>query len=138
MVFISSVSGTEADNLCNLSKVTDFISKQREIALLYHAMLNQLPLQFPEPSPAVAYNYAYFPILFPSEEKMLSIKTALADAGVHTRRYFHPSLNQLPYLWGAACPIAEDVSGRVLCLPFYYELSLADAQMIAQLIVRHY
>lgn len=127
-----------AMGLCNLPKVADFIRKRQEIALVYRSILKKLPLQFPEHPAEVAYNYAYFPVLFSSEEKLLSVKNELANHGINTRRYFYPSLNKLSYCTGTDCPIAEDTSQRVLCLPLYYELSLADAQMIAQVIVRQY
>lgn len=127
-----------AMGLCNLPKVRDFIQKQQEIAWIYKSFLQDLPIQFPQCPEGVKYNYAYFPIVFPSEERLLSVKSALENLGINTRRYFYPSLNKLPYLTGADCPIAESVAQRILCLPSYYELSLEDTKEIAQLIVKQY
>lgn len=66
----------------------------------------------------VEYNYAYFPIEFPSESHLLDKVGQLNALGIYPRRYFYPSLTRLPYLKHKnACPIAEDISKRILCLP---------------------
>jgi dTDP-4-amino-4,6-dideoxygalactose transaminase len=124
-----------AMGLCNLPRVPSFIEQRRALAERYRAELQQLPLQFPVPTEAsLEYNYAYFPILFDSEEKLLQVKNALAAQDINTRRYFFPSLNQLPYHTGASCPVSEDVSRRVLCLPFYQQLEPEQVVRISQLI----
>ena len=80
------------------------------------------------------YNYAYFPVLFEDAAQLLSVQAHLAEHGVDSRRYFFPSLNQLPYLAGARCPVSEAVAGRVLCLPFYPQLSPAEVGRVAGLV----
>jgi hypothetical protein len=70
----------------------------------------------------------------PDASTVLNFSRRLAAAGVGTRRYFFPTLNSLPYYTGEPCPIAEDVSRRVLCLPFYQELAPAQVQLISQLV----
>jgi len=66
------------------------------------------------------WNYHYFPIIFDSEEALLTTKSTLNNANIHPRRYFYPSLNKLPYIENnASCPISEEISKRVLCLPLY-------------------
>lgn len=124
-----------AMGLCNLPRVVDFIAQRQALATIYRAELAELPLQFPEPiEETLEYNYAYFPILFESEAKLLQVKDALAGQDINTRRYFFPSLNQLPYHTGAACPVSEDVSRRVLCLPFYQQLEPEQVVRISQFI----
>ncbi|GAB3856354.1 DegT/DnrJ/EryC1/StrS family aminotransferase [Hymenobacter terrigena] len=124
-----------AMGLCNLPRVPEFIHQRKQISDTYMAELVGLDLQYPAPTePSLEYNQAYFPIVFATEAKMLQVKEHLAAHDINTRRYFFPSLNQLPYHTGAACPVSEDISRRVLCLPFYQELALEDARRIAQLI----
>lgn len=124
-----------AMGLCNLPRVVDFIAQRQALATIYRAELAELPLQFPAPiEETLEYNYAYFPILFESEAKLLQVKDALAGQDINTRRYFFPSLNQLPYHTGAACPVSEDVSRRVLCLPFYQQLEPEQVVRISQFI----
>ena len=128
-----------AMGLCNLARVTRFIEQRRALAELYRHELAGLSLQFPEPTEnSLQYNYSYFPILFDAESRLLRVKEALAAQTVNTRRYFFPSLNKLPYNTGAPCPVSEDVSRRVLCLPFYQELTVEQVRWISQLIRNFY
>lgn len=70
------------------------------------------------------YNQAYFPVILPSEEKLLEVVSALDLINIVPRRYFYPSLNKLPYLDGSqVCPVSEDISRRVLSLPLSADIS---------------
>jgi dTDP-4-amino-4,6-dideoxygalactose transaminase len=68
-------------------------------------------------------NYAYYPVLFESEEALLQTTQKLEVEGVFCRRYFHPSLEQVPTLGSHPqdCPVSLSVSKRVLCLPLAAE-----------------
>ncbi|GAB3869786.1 DegT/DnrJ/EryC1/StrS family aminotransferase [Hymenobacter segetis] len=124
-----------AMGLCNLPRVSEFIRQRQQLATIYTSELAGLGLQYPAPAePSLEYNYAYFPIVFASESQMHQVKEYLLSHEISTRRYFFPSLNKLPYHTGADCPISEDISRRVLCLPFYQDLAPADVRRIAQLI----
>jgi dTDP-4-amino-4,6-dideoxygalactose transaminase len=141
--FIVGINGKNSElhaamGLCNLPKVNMLIEKRRDIYNLYKIILNDLPLQYPNPIDEIEYNFSYFPVIFPSEEKVISIIDVLNKVGVYPRRYFHPSLNKLYNETVNNCPVAEDISKRVLCLPLYYDLSLEDAEKIARLIVQKY
>jgi dTDP-4-amino-4,6-dideoxygalactose transaminase len=65
------------------------------------------------------WNYAYYPIIFESEVQLLETMKNLAEYSIHPRRYFYPSLEDLPYIESNSSPIAEDVAKRVMCLPLY-------------------
>ena len=70
------------------------------------------------------YNHAYFPVLFNDERQLGLVLEGLMAQGIYPRRYFYPSLSKLPYLRSAdACPVAEDLARRVLCLPMFHDLS---------------
>ena len=82
-------------------------------------------------------NYAYYPILFNSEELLLKCVKVLDYNGIQTRRYFYPSLaNSLPYLQPMQLPITDGIAKRVLCLPFYYDLTIEEVDMICDLITK--
>jgi dTDP-4-amino-4,6-dideoxygalactose transaminase len=81
------------------------------------------------------YNFAYYPVIFPSESKMLHCKKRMEENGVFTRRYFYPSLNELPYLTKQNCPVSEDISARVLCLPLYPQLTAEEITKIASVLI---
>ena len=73
--------------------------------------------------------------MFDSEETLLRVADALKGQGISPRRYFFPSLNTLPFSVGhQPCPVSEDVSLRVLCLPLYPDLAEADADRIAGIV----
>jgi dTDP-4-amino-4,6-dideoxygalactose transaminase len=70
---------------------------------------------------------------------MMQVRKSLLDNGIGPRRYFHPSLNSLPFLsrdLQRACPMSESISSRVLCLPIYVGLSRAEVELICGVIRR--
>ena len=126
-----------AMGLCNLPRVNDFIAQRKSIGNIYLSELNSLPVTFPEISGSADYNYSYFPVFFRNVEELLKTKNYLAEHQVNTRRYFYPSLNTLPYLSSSnACPVSEDIAKRVLCLPFYQQLTNENVLFICSLIKR--
>ncbi|MEO8665003.1 MAG: DegT/DnrJ/EryC1/StrS family aminotransferase [Ignavibacteria bacterium] len=127
-----------AMGLCNLPRVREFISKRKEITELYKKYLNSTSLIYPSIPENINYNYSYFPVIFPGEEKMLFIKKKLADDGVNARRYFFPSLNKLPYVNADACPVSERISKRVLCLPLYQGLDPRDVERISKIVIDNF
>jgi dTDP-4-amino-4,6-dideoxygalactose transaminase len=81
------------------------------------------------------WNYAYYPVIFESEAQLLETTQNLAAQSIHPRRYFHPSLEVLPYVNSKQCPKADDIANRVLCLPLYVNLDLKALQKIVKLIL---
>jgi dTDP-4-amino-4,6-dideoxygalactose transaminase len=125
--FIVGINGKNSEfhaamGLCVLPHVAELIKRRHAISDLYDARLRGVGLRFPIKPEGLDYNYAYYPVLFQSEAQLLRVKASLAEEGVGTRRYFYPVLNKLPYHTGTDCPIAEDISRRVLCLPLYHDL----------------
>jgi dTDP-4-amino-4,6-dideoxygalactose transaminase len=80
------------------------------------------------------WNYSYYPVIFESEEQLLSVQKALNEQQIFPRRYFYPSLNRVPFVADSSVPISESIASRVLCLPLSHELTLSEAQHIIQLI----
>jgi dTDP-4-amino-4,6-dideoxygalactose transaminase len=80
------------------------------------------------------WNSVYYPVLFESENHLLEIEKSLHDIEVFPRRYFYPSLTNLPYVPQSSCEIASDVSSRILCLPIFYGLSVNEVKRIASII----
>ncbi|PJI09694.1 MULTISPECIES: DegT/DnrJ/EryC1/StrS family aminotransferase [Clostridium] len=73
-------------------------------------------------------NYSYFPIILKDEGILKRVQNLLLKEGISPRRYFYPCLSKLSYLKSEEkMPIAEDISKRILCLPFYDSLE-ADVQ----------
>ena len=138
----ASINGKNSEfhaaiGLCNLSTIDQVIARRQKIYDYYRELLQGQPLRILQAEEQLTYNYAYFPVIFSSHEAMLRVKAALEADRIFPRRYFYPSLNRLPYHQGAACPISEDITRRVLCLPFYHELSDADVERVATVIKKH-
>jgi dTDP-4-amino-4,6-dideoxygalactose transaminase len=124
--------------LCVLPYVPALIARRRELAKLYDRLVAPLPLQRPVWAAENTSNFAYYPVLLPSEAHLLAVMHALGQANIYPRRYFYPALTDLPYVAaGAPCPVAHDVASRVLCLPLHHELTPADIEQIVGLMRAH-
>lgn len=123
-----------AMGLCLLPRLEAFIAHRKSMYRLYRAELEGLSLTFQAMPDCCSYNYAYFPVLFPAHEVMMEVKEALEDQEIYTRRYFNPALNRLPYIKARACPNAEDIAQRILCLPFFQEITEEEVCQVASAI----
>jgi dTDP-4-amino-4,6-dideoxygalactose transaminase len=124
-----------AMGLCNLPMLDAFISARKKHSNQYTYLLSKSIISRPQLPEGTNYNYAYYPVVFESETSLLKTKDALLSNGINTRRYFYPSLNNLPFLTEHySCPVSEDISKRVLCLPLYYDLEEQVIEKICKII----
>jgi dTDP-4-amino-4,6-dideoxygalactose transaminase len=122
--------------LCMLPALPAIIEAQKKISIRYDKAFGSHLSRPLSKAANFEYNYSYYPVIFNSEEQLLSVKNKLADNAIYTRRYFYPSLNQLPYLdQQPTCPVSEDLSKRVLCLPLYVGLKEEDQDRICEIIL---
>lgn len=113
----------------------DYILEQRKRVCEYYDLnLNYANLKKLLIRPGTEWNYSYYPIIFESEGALLSAINKLNDNGVFPRRYFFPSLDELPYVKNSVCPIANDISKRILCLPLSVGLSETELKRITSLL----
>ena len=80
------------------------------------------------------WNYSYFPVIFKTEKELLKVLSMLGENEIYPRRYFYPSLNNLPYVDHVEMPISDSIAKRILCLPLYYGLSESNIKKICNLI----
>jgi dTDP-4-amino-4,6-dideoxygalactose transaminase len=125
-----------AMGLCILPKIEEIISLRQGISERYRKNLNGLPLEFLQiQNGTTRYNYAYFPVVFQTEEHLVKVFEALKQNEIICRRYFYPSLNTLNYVENNLISSAsEKIASRVLCLPLYPDLSLDDVDVISSII----
>jgi dTDP-4-amino-4,6-dideoxygalactose transaminase len=123
-----------AMGLCLLPKVKEFIRERKRIAELYDHELDLTCIKRPLIPMGTTYNYAYYPIILDSEKTLIKVMQKLVEQDIIPRRYFYPSLNKLPFLNYQACPVSEDISARVMCLPFYPDLPAETVKQIAHII----
>jgi dTDP-4-amino-4,6-dideoxygalactose transaminase len=114
------------------------IAKRKEIHNQYMELLKDCGLRLIEfDAENLKYNYAYFPILFPTEKKLMNVRDLLVQSNINTRRYFYPSLNSLPFIHNKTeCRVSEDIARRVLCLPMYHDLTEENVEHISSVIVK--
>lgn len=123
--------------LCMLPKLTEIIAYRKVCSGWYDEQLHNCNLQKPLPPDGLEYNHAYYPVIFPSHKVMIRVRQALLDNGIGPRRYFHPSLNTLPFLkpkMKLICSVSEDISSRVFCLPLFVGLQRRDVEVICNII----
>jgi dTDP-4-amino-4,6-dideoxygalactose transaminase len=126
-----------AMGLAILPNVPELIAKRKEATQHYERLLEGiLGLSRPRCRPDTEYTYAYFPVLFSSEDALIATRRALQAKQIFPRRYFYPPLNTLNYVTYQPAPIAEDIARRVLCLPLHHALHLETIEVIAQIIRR--
>lgn len=123
-----------AMGLCVLPYM-DFIHKERKrVCEQYDEQLDFNKISKLKIRENTQWNYAYYPIFFKTEEELLKAKKNLEVNQVFPRRYFFPSLEELPYVSSQSCPIAKDIANRVLCLPLYTGLEDENVEKICTLI----
>lgn len=122
-----------AMGLCMLTYLQDLISLRKQRFAWYSAALGSIELIRPTYDMS-GYNFSYYPVLFKTESELLKTKKELELNGINPRRYFYPSLNKLSFLKGEPCPISENISVRVLCLPLFHDLKYDDIARIALII----
>lgn len=126
-----------AMGLANLKYLDVIHQKRKELTARYDEKLKNLKARRPIWNAASENNFAYYPLVFESEELMLQCIELLKQNEIFTRRYFYPSLaTSLPYVKPQDLPLTDDISKKVLCLPLYYDLTLEEVDLICRLILR--
>ena len=124
-----------AMGLCNFNYFDEILAKRKAICDTYDQVIF---ISQPSNLRAIIYrdeafrNYAYYPILLEPEEALLAAVTRLEAVGIYPRRYFYPTLDQVPELLPEAlnCPIASSVSRTILCLPLSDSLDRSVADQV--------
>lgn len=76
-------------------------------------------------------NGAYFPVLLKNSEIRSQVIQALSDINIASRAYFGTSLNQI-YGKNSLCPISDDASSRVLCLPLHSNMDQKGIKYVSE------
>ena len=122
-----------AMGLANFPYVSDIISDRKRVSETYDKLLDGCVIR-PKTQNGLEYNYAYYPVVFKSEQELLDVFSELNKNDIYPRRYFYPSLNKLPYVDGQKCPVSEEVSSKIACLPLYVGLEQENIEKICEII----
>ncbi|WP_405123120.1 DegT/DnrJ/EryC1/StrS family aminotransferase [Pseudomonas sp. M20] len=122
-----------AMGLSMLGHVDAIIEARRQCSAWYDERLAGVRHQRPKVVDGLEYNYAYYPVVFDTHEEAMAVRDALQKQEIFPRRYFHPSLNTLPFLQESMqrpCPVSESLAQRVLSLPLYTTLTEQEIDTI--------
>lgn len=120
----------------NLRYIDEIMARRKHQSALYDEKLKNLDTQPIKILPKTERNHAYYPVLFRSEAALLKAVNTLTQHWINPRRYFYPALNKLDYISNQTCPVCEDISPRILCLPLFHELTDEEIVFIARLLMR--
>ena len=124
-----------AMGLCNLRYTEKILASRRSQSEKYDSLLGNI-LKRPKVRNSGESNRSYYPVIFETETALLSAVNRLAAHDIHARRYFYPSLNAVPFVKSRmSCPVSEDISRRILCLPMFYDLTEKEIERICTVLV---
>ena len=124
-----------AMGLCVLEDLAEIIESRKHSCKHYDQLLKFDKLQKPQSPFDIDYNYAYYPVVFESEARLLHTMEALSSQQIFTRRYFYPSLNTLPFIsHQSACPVSERISKQILCLPLSSYITFEEIRQICKIV----
>ena len=126
-----------AMGLCMLPILPEILRRRVALCAAYDTLLDmpRSGLAKPAMPPDLAWNHAYYPVIFPDGETMTRCLAALGNERIHPRRYFHPSLNTLPYVRPAPpCPVSEDMTRRIACLPLWPDMGMETVERVAAIL----
>ena len=127
-----------AMGLSVLDDINHILKRNEEIASYYKENLKDI-VEMPTQNKNATNNHSYFPVIFRNEEELVQVKNKLNQLNIFPRRYFHPSLDTLPYINKSQnMPIAQDIASRILCLPLYPDLTSDQLKLICNIIIRSY
>lgn len=126
-----------AMGLTNLKYIDLIHEKRKGLSERYDEKLKNLKARSPIWHSDSKNNYAYYPLVFESEELMLKCIDHLNKQEIFTRRYFYPSLaTSLPYVKNQKLKNTDEISKKVLCLPLYFDLTFEEVDLICRHLLR--
>jgi dTDP-4-amino-4,6-dideoxygalactose transaminase len=126
-----------AMGLVNLSHFDEIKLHREHASRLYDSKLCD-QLQRIQWNSVVSRNFSYYPIIMPSEDDLHQIINRLTEENITPRRYFYPSLNELPFVTSQSCPVSEDISKRILCLPLSATITNDEINKVVKIINSYY
>lgn len=131
-----------AMGLCNLRHLDEEIAKRKLVAERYWERLEGAPgVRLSLPKADVSPNYAYMPVVFEDEFGATrdEVREALLAQNVYSRKYFYPLTSDFECYAGrfdsSKTPVAAHAAQRVLTLPMYADLALADVDCICDTVL---
>jgi dTDP-4-amino-4,6-dideoxygalactose transaminase len=113
------------------------IARREEVAAIYDAALADV-LTIPARVPGGSSAWAVYAVLLPSSEARDAAQSALRAANIASAVYYPRPLHRQPAYAachdGAALPVAEELSQRIMALPIHPDLTDEQASRAAQIL----
>lgn len=123
--------------LCNLKNIEDVIADRQSRYMDYIKQLQEIKdIRILDGQAETKRNYGYFPVVIEPEYKWTrdELYEALKEQNIYSRKYFYPlTVNQECYkdiYHGENLPCANELSERILVLPFYEGFSADDMERV--------
>lgn len=126
-----------AMGLTVLPHMPEILKKRQQVVEHYESSLKFNKIKAMRLRNGVKWNYSYYPIIFESESLLLKVQDALNQLKIFPRRYFYPSLNNVPFIQVVQMPISDSIASRILCLPLYDSLNASDLNLIISVINKY-
>ncbi len=126
-----------AMGLSVLPYIAKIFAERKRVVDFYNLNLNFDKISKMKIRENTDWNYAYYPVIFESEEELLKVQNALNQEEIYPRRYFYPSLNTLNYVNYDKMEISESISQRILCLPLAVGISNSACSKICKIIMAY-
>lgn len=127
-----------AMGLVNLDYIISIHQKRKKLTERYNLKLKYFNGVLPTWHKSSVSNYAYYPLIFKSEETLLKCIDALKTNEIFGRRYFYPSLaTSLPYVKTIALKNTDNISKLIFCLPLFHTLSIDDVDLICAILLNN-
>ena len=123
-----------AMGLCNLEYANEILLHRKKLISCYDKGLENLPLTRQKLREETEHNFSYLPVIFQTESDLATTENRLKQNDIETRRYFKPSLDELPYTSKADLPVAHSISERILCLPLFFDMQEDDVIKVCSVI----
>lgn len=132
-----------AMGICNLRHLESEIKKRKNAVERYWSHLDGVDgIKLCKPKRGVESNYAYFPVVFDGFGATRNeLYDVLRKNGITARKYFYPITNSveaysnLRTAGSEKTPIAAFFADRVLTLPLFADISLADIDFICEIVL---
>lgn len=125
-----------AMGLANLKYIESILKSRKNQSIQYDRWFDRPGFQKIKLNQHAEVNYAYYPILFEDEGKLLKVKSELEAHLIFPRRYFYPSLSSVKMFNPTETPVCNNLANRVLCLPLYFQLGKEEIDFICRIIMR--
>ena len=95
-----------------LNYIHALIKRRRNVFNIYQKGIKNSRIKNIKIRNNTSWNYSYYPVIFENENELLLTEKKFNKNQIFPRRYFYPSLNNLPYLKNKKMSILEDISNE--------------------------